>query len=456
MNKLIAIILTTFILSSLAQAASTTGWRDDGSGKFIKAQPPTAWSTTANVVWKTKLPDWSNANPTLVNDLIFIGVEPCTIMCLSATDGKIKWQHSNMYSDIVSPQERDNYIDGQKQFDNISNEINPLRKEERTFRNSLKKDQGNAELEKKLADVRGKIKVLNNKRKPFDKYSLPNCHNATGYSTPTPVSDGKSVFVLFGNGVAARYDLKGKRYWARDIGRPSHSWGHSASPLLIDNTLIIHMGREVMGLNPQTGETKWKTSDKSKWGTPATAKIGNSSVIITTNGDIIRVSDGMKIGGGVGDMPYTSPLAEDGIIYVADQNGAQATKLPTTMSDSIKLETVWTMTPKKARYYASPVCHNGILYVINHSGWLSTIDIKTGELIYEQKLNLRATVYTSVTLAGDKLYVSGEKGRTVVFATGRTYKELAQNDLEPFRSNPVFRGSKMFIRGNEYMWCIGK
>ncbi|MCK5529459.1 MAG: PQQ-binding-like beta-propeller repeat protein [Kiritimatiellae bacterium] len=456
MNKLTILILTTVMASTIAQATQTTGWRGDGSGKFLNVQPPITWSTTENVVWKTKLPDWSNANPVLVNDLIFICVEPSTIMCLSATDGKIKWQHANMYTNIVPPSQVQEYIDGLKKHDEIGKEMAPYYKEVRTLKKSLKNDPDNADLKKNLEAKNRTLQSIIKKQQPFEKYSIPKCHAATGYSTPTPVTDGTSVFVLFGNGVAARYDFNGKRYWARDIGRPSHSWGHSASPLLVDNTLIIHMGHQIMGLDPKTGTTKWETADKSKWGTPAAAKLGNDSVVITTYGAIIRVSDGKKVGNKVGSMPYTSPITENGVIYVVDQNGAQASKLPITMSDTIEPEILWTMKPKKSRYYASPVCHEGILYAIHQQGWLSAIDIKTGAIIYEEKLNLGAIVYPSVTLAGDKLYVSGEKGRTIVFATGRTFKELAKNNLEPFRANPVFSGKRMYVRGKNSLWCIGK
>ena len=43
--------------------------------------------------------------------------------------------------------------------------------------------------------------------------NFPETHGDNGQATPTPVTDGRHVYVLFGTGVAACYDLDGNRQW---------------------------------------------------------------------------------------------------------------------------------------------------------------------------------------------------------------------------------------------------
>ena len=51
---------------------------------------------------------------------------------------------------------------------------------------------------------------------------------------------------------------------------------------------------------------------------------------------------------------------------------------------------------------------------------------------------------------------SQESGTTVIFQPGRSYVEVARNDLgEMVRSTPVFDGDLMYVRGYEHLFCIG-
>ena len=65
-------------------------------------------------------------------------------------------------------------------------------------------------------------------------------------------------------------------------------------------------------------------------------------------------------------------------------------------------------------------------------------------------------VYASVTLAGEHLYISDWFGITAVIKPGRTFKLESTNQLERFRGSPVFEGTRMYIRGFNKLYCIGK
>jgi len=362
-------------------------------------------------------------------------------------DGKLKKQADQLAAQL---KELQNEGAVKKKSENLSKQLD-LAKEQLA-------EAGETNALKKRVDELKRIKnhLRNTELKALTTYDLPNTENTNGYSTCTPVSDGKNVYALFGNGMAACYDPDGNRKWLKFIEKPTQGYGHSASPVIVGDRFIIQI-RGLVALDTNTGEQVWESREApTRWGTPVVTKIGDDDVLITPNGDIVRASDGKLLAKKLSKLDYCAPIVHDGVAYFI-QKGGKAIKLPDEVTDDMKFEALWTAAKIQGdRYYASPVCRDGLIYAINQRGHLSVIDTKTGELVYDKKLKLGATVYSSVTCAGDFLLVSGEKGKTMLLATGREYKEIATNQLEDFRSCPVLVGDRMYIRTKKHLYCIGK
>ena len=89
-------------------------------------------------------------------------------------------------------------------------------------------------------------------------------------SSPSPVTDGKSVWVMTGTGVLKAFDFNGNELWVRDVqkdyGRFGLNWGYASSPLLYEEALyvqVLHGMRTdeasyVMRIDKKTGKTVWK------------------------------------------------------------------------------------------------------------------------------------------------------------------------------------------------------
>ena len=92
------------------------------------------------------------------------------------------------------------------------------------------------------------------------------------------------------------------------------------------------------------------------------------------------------------------------------------------------------------------------------NGILACVDAKTGELQYGNKrLDGVSTLYASLVGAAGKVYVTGRDGTTVVLKHGPEYEVLATNTLdEGIDASPVIVGNQMFLRGQEYLYCIAK
>lgn len=87
-----------------------------------------------------------------------------------------------------------------------------------------------------------------------------------GYPGPraTPTVDGKSVFTLSREGLLLCLDAdSGTITWKRDIksdmGVAIPQWGFASSPLVLDKSLIVNVGRHGLAVDKRTGKTLWES-----------------------------------------------------------------------------------------------------------------------------------------------------------------------------------------------------
>ena len=431
------------------------GWRNDSTGSFPDAFIPTEWSDEKNVIYKTPLAGFSNASPVLINSKIFICSEPDTLICVDAETGKILWEKENHYFDTLSLEGAAKARSALKKAEVQGAKLKELEEELGKVKEKLAESPGDAAIAKDIEAREKAIETMKEAIKNLSAYKLPDAHGTNGYTTPTPTTDGKYVYTVFGNGVAVRYDMDGNRLWAKFIEASGHDWGHSASSLLIEDKLIVHV-KSLTALDAATGEILWQTESKSRWGSPIHVRIGDVDVVVTPNGDIVRAEDGKVLAGQVSSLEYAAPVCVDNTVYFVE-SGGKALRLPDEAADKINPTVLWETTPKKARYYASPIVHDGLIYAVTLNNFFSVIDALTGQVIYDKKLDLgKGTVYPSIVLAGKNLLVSNDNGTTLVLQPGREYVEIAKNKIEGFRSTPLLQGSRMYIRSLNHLYCIGK
>src|SRR5688500_17815916 len=124
-------------------------------------------------------------------------------------------------------------------------------------------------------------------------------------SSPSPVTDGRSVYIMTGTGVLKGFDFSGKELWTRDIqkeyGEFGLNWGYASSPLLYEDSLYIQVlhGMKtdapsyVMRVDKKTGKTLWKVDrptnaireSPDSYTTPALDRHGNTTEIVKESGD---------------------------------------------------------------------------------------------------------------------------------------------------------------------------
>jgi len=481
--RLIPVLALLALITPLMAAGA--GWRMDGTSRFPSAVPLTKWSSTDGVVWATELPGWSNASPVLTGDRILVTAEPDSLLCLDK-DGKIRWQHTNSYEDIMTAEEkaklateRQQVVPLEKQERDLQNAVDTLKKAEKTAADNLKAKPDDEALKTALATAKDetakKQTELNDVRKQkaaftlAELYRLPITHPTNGYTSNTPVTDGARVYASYGNGVVACYTLDGTRQWARMVVKPfsPNYWGQSNSPVLVGNKLIVQFNAKVndqpsalmFALDTTTGKELWQRKQPHIWGTPAVAKIGAQDVLWTDTGDLVNAADGTALAATGFQLGYGSPLIIGDTAYCANGANAAAFKIAPDAAGKIQATKLWQTAIANDRYYASPLLDNGLLYVVNAAGKLSVIDTNTGEKLYEQGLTLGGTIYPSPILAGNEIIVSSDSGNSVIITPGRAYQEIGRCKVESFLSTPVCDGKRMYIRtsnhGKTKLYCFG-
>ena len=436
--------------------ASPVGWRTDGTGRYPDAQPPLTWSATNGIVWKTPMPDRSNASPAVGKDRLFVCAEPTTLLCVALADGAILWQRTNGYEDVLAPAEIASAKEAQARIPALQEGLKDAQKASADAAAKLKQAPADGSLKRQAEDLKAKVAAAQDALAEAKKFTPPPSHGMTGLASPTPVFDGERVYAVFGTGAAVCYDLNGKRLWARIVGRPSHDWGHSASPLLAGGKLVIHIGGEVHALDAKSGDPLWTGKAGARFGSPLHLRAGAVDVVMTAGGDCFRLSDGKALASGLGvGLAYCSPIVQGDVVYFMDSYTCKAARLEEPEGDAMATEKIWQTPQEKPVRHASPVLHEGLLYTIAERSLFAVFDAATGERVYAETLPVKGDVFASIAQAGKHIYVSAG-ATTLVVQPGREFKMLAENKLEDFRASPVFVGRRAYIRGQKNLYCIGE
>ena len=152
----------------------------------------------------------------------------------------------------------------------------------------------------------------------------------------------------------------------------------------------------------------------------------------------------------------------DGVAYLMSGfRGAmlQAIRLSGAKGDITDTEHVLWSHKRQTSYVPSALLYGGDLYFLrSNNAVLSCVDAATGEVRYEgQRLPGLRTVYASPLGANGRVYFASREGVTKVIKAGGTFEELATNELDDaFDASPIVLGDRMFLRGHDNLYCIGR
>ncbi len=305
-------------------------------------------------------------------------------------------------------------------------------------------------------------------------------------SSPSPVTDGRSVYVMTGTGVLKGFDLSGKELWSRDLqkdyGEFGLNWGYASSPLLFENALYVQVlhGMKtddpsyVLRIDPRNGKTVWRVERPTEairespdsYSTPGLLRYGKTVEIVISGGDCVTGHDpatGKELWRANGLNPdnnpfyriVASPVVFNDLIYVPTRVKPLLVLKAGGRGDITTSHLVWSTA--NGPDVPTPVTDGKYFYVINDRGIVWCFDARTGAEVYGQERIKPGTYSGSPVLADDKIYITNEEGLTTVIKAGPKFEVLAENPLNDFcLSSPAISDGQIFIRTAMNLYSIGK
>lgn len=305
-------------------------------------------------------------------------------------------------------------------------------------------------------------------------------------SSPSPVTDGRNVYVMTGTGILKGFDFSGKELWSRDIqkdyGNFGLNWGYASSPLLFEDSLYVQVlhGMKtddpsyVMRIDKKSGKTLWKVDrptsaireSPDSYTTPGLLRYGKTTEIVITGADCVTGHDpetGKELWRANGLNPennpfyriVASPIIFNEIIYVPTRVKPLLALKAGGRGDITTSHVLWSTV--NGPDVPTPVTDGKYFYVVNDKGIVWCLDAKTGGEVYSQQRIKPGTYSASPVLADGKIYVTNEDGLTTVLAAGPKFEVLAENPLNDYvLSSPAISDGRIYIRTTGNLYAIGK
>ena len=299
------------------------------------------------------------------------------------------------------------------------------------------------------------------------------------YATPTPVTDGKQVYVVFYDGTVTAVDFSGEIIWKNSEVNFFSLHGLGASPIVADGLLIMPFDGSspdeqkvgwkqpwkeavILALDTKDGSVRWKgRRGESRVGHVTPILMEDLKQVVSAGGDRVQGFDldsGKRIWSiySQGEGVTPSPVIGDGLIFTS--SGFEAPTLRAIRiggkGDVTKTHIAWEQSRGVAALpsllYVKPY-----LYSISRDNILYCLEAKTGQIVWRERLS--GNHWASPVYADGRIYILSEDGVTLVLRPGSKYDEMTQNDLGEtcFASMAVSNGH-FFLRSAEHLYCIGQ
>jgi outer membrane protein assembly factor BamB len=310
----------------------------------------------------------------------------------------------------------------------------------------------------------------------------------TGYAAPTPVTDGKRVYVLFAWGDLTAVDFSGKLVWIVHLGDPDSMYGTCTSPIVHGGNVIVQYDQGVsaeddlsalIALDGATGKQAWRTKRPvgNSWTSPIVVETSAGPELLTSadpwvisydpaSGDELWRCEGVS-----GDVAPVPVFADD-VVFVMNEYADTRAIRTGGMGELTEEDILWTSDDGSPSDASSPVTDGKLLFQVHSSGNATCHDAVTGKLLWEHPFAVRRmlkfadgteqpddvpeTVWASPTLIGARVYLPTLGGRTYIFALAGEYKQEAVNQLDDqFYATPAFGDGHIYLRGVKHLYCIG-
>jgi len=456
-----------------AQRDTRTEWSrfrgPNGSGLSSARQVPTEFGPEKNVVWRLPLPP-GHSSPMLYGDRIYLTAFKADALVTIAIDrlkGSIVWERA---APTVTT----------KVVDKRNNPASPSPAVEANAVYVFFPDYGliaydaaGTELWKKplgpfnnvygmgaspiiVGDVLllacdqslGSFLIALDKRTGAEKWKTPRPEARSGHATPIlwRAPDGRDQILLPGSFLLTAYDVASgeKRWWVRGL-----SFEIKSTPVIQGDTLYINgfgstenePGKKIVV--PPADEV-FPKQDADKDG-------------VLSKGEFPKYSAGFWFE--YMDLDGSGTMNREEWEYyraaLDSENGMLAIKLG-GKGDTTATAVKWKY-HRSVPQLPSPLLYNGVLYMANDNGIVTSLNAETGELIKQGRLTpTPQNIYASPVAADGHLYFTGERGSVSVLTPGGDLTPIVVNDLnENIYATPAFADGRIYVRTVQALYAFG-
>ena len=299
----LALILVYCTGGSMA-AADWPQWRGpSGTGTTTETGLPVKWSATENVAWKAPIGGLGVSTPIVVGDRVFVTSQ-------LGAGVRREGNHPRLVQGGNASEAGERALGGARAA--------ALAAEKTTFLVEAFHRADGRRLWQHRVEAQG---------------SLAGVHDKHNLASPSPVSDGQMVYAWFGTGQIVALDMNGTVMWQRHLGTEISpfevTWGHSSSPTLHGDALILLCDHEpvsyLLAVDKRTGKQLWR-ADRGKgrmsYSTPLVVDTPTGPELIVNSSERVDAYDPRNgtllwYTGGTNRFPIPMPVFHNGVIYMS-------------------------------------------------------------------------------------------------------------------------------------------
>ena len=275
----------------------------------------------------------------------------------------------------------------------------------------------------------------------------------------TPTVAGDHVYAVGKEGqLVCLNKTDGSPVWQvdlqKDLDLPLHEWGYNASPFILDDKVIVEVGR-LAAYERGTGKPVWKSEKHTAgYGSVRTIKQNGRTFLVTLDCDGLRINDAndaSEVAFESWKSPFrtnsTTPIVHQDTIFIS--TGYQVgCGLFRWNGDS--LDEIYT-NRKMRNHFNNSILYEGYLYGFDGNSnlgrvvHLTCMNHATGEVAWKH----RGLGCGSLMIADGKLVILSDDGRLVIAnASPEKYESLAETPILEGRcwTVPVLLDGHVFAR----------